>query len=59
MEEYMNIKNGNIYKRMSKTFINATNGPADGQVMVGYFSKNGQLFVREINEFNQKFKLVK
>ena len=52
MEQWRNNKNGNIYKKLSKTFINATNGPADGQVMIGYFNEAGQLFVREINEFN-------
>lgn len=55
MNKYRNIKTGKTYTMFSNKFINATNGPADGQVMVGYFNSDGMLFVRETNEFHQKF----
>jgi hypothetical protein len=55
MNKYRNNKNGNIYTIFSNTFINTTNGPGNGQIMVGYFNSDGQLFVRENNEFYQKF----
>ena len=63
MNKYIHNKTGRIYKVISKTIINATNKD-DGNIMVLYEgekrdnSGKGQ-FVREINEFNIKFTLLK
>jgi len=55
MDKYTHNKTGKVYTKTSKTFINATNGKNDGQIMVGYFNSDGQLFVRELQEFHEKF----
>ena len=47
-------KTGDTYYVVSDSVINATNSN-DGQMMVLYKNQNGKLFVRETNEFRQKF----
>lgn len=49
---YKNKKTGNEYKVLF-TVINCTNAE-DGQEMVAYIG-GGKIFVREINEFFEKF----
>lgn len=54
-------KSGRIYEVISDNIINATNN-IDGQIMVMYIGekKDGSgigTFVREINEFNEKFEI--
>lgn len=53
---FRNKKNGKIYIVNKDNVLNATN-VADGQVMVLYHLDGypDQLFVREIEEFHQKF----
>jgi len=58
--EYLHIKSGRVYEVKFFGVINATNAQ-DGQEMVIYegMKKDGSgkaLFVREVNEFNDKFK---
>lgn len=53
---YRNKKNGNLYIYHGEV-INCTN-ENDGQVMVSYGSmEKGEKFVREKNEFFEKFEL--
>jgi len=60
--KYEHLKTGHIYDVHSMKIINATNS-ADSQVMVLYEGENrdgtGRMqFVRELNEFLEKFKPV-
>ncbi|MGL4452418.1 MAG: hypothetical protein ACRCTZ_14695 [Sarcina sp.] len=48
-----NKKNKNDYRVVGK-LINATNAN-DGQVMVLYFCKEGNAYVRSLEEFKEKF----
>lgn len=57
MEKYMHNKTGNEYTVEGEA-LDCTNS-RDGQIVVLYRNKNGQLFVREKNEFLQKFTLKK
>ena len=57
IKSYKHLKTGNIYTAYDKKIINATNGENDGQIMVLYFNQDGEHFVREESEFNEKFKL--
>ena len=54
---YKNIKNDTTYKTI-KLVKNATNSQ-DGQVMVLYKNNEGDLFVRDIQEFAVKFEEIK
>lgn len=49
-------KTGNIYEVSYMEVINCTNAQ-DGQIMVLY-KRGGKTFVREINEFKEKFEPV-
>ena len=49
-------KTGNIYQRFNDVVIDCTNA-RDGQQMVLYY-RDGKFFVRELQEFNEKFELV-
>lgn len=51
------IKTGKTYFMVGMV-TNATN-ENDGQQMVLYYSKNGMCFVREVNEFIEKFNRYK
>lgn len=51
--EYIHNKTGNIYI-MDSEAIDATNS-RDGQIVVIYRNNKGEIFVREKNEFLQKF----
>lgn len=53
-EKYVNIKNKKIYVVCDYICINTTNDN-DGQTMVLY-TDGKKLFVREITEFDEKFK---
>lgn len=54
---YRNKKNGEAYHTLH-TAYNATNS-ADNELMVVYYSKKHDMsFVREINEFKEKFEYV-
>lgn len=59
-KKYKHLKTGNIYEVIRDDVLNCTNAN-DEQIMVLY--KNEQspelLFVREKNEFLQKFELIK
>lgn len=57
MEKYIHNKTGNEYTVEGEA-LNCTNAQ-DGQTVVLYRNKDGQLFVREKNEFLQKFTLKK
>jgi len=50
----LNKKNKQPYRILSNEIINATN-EQDGQNMVLYKDMRGNLYVREKNEFNEKF----
>ena len=50
----LNKKNQQPYKVLSNEIINATN-EQDGQLMIIYKDMRGDLYVREENEFNEKF----
>ena len=62
--DYKNIKTGKIYDVVSEDTINATNAQ-DGQRMVAYIgdkmdgSQKKAVYVREYNEFHEKFTVVK
>ncbi len=49
----LNKKHGELYTALGEV-TNATNAQ-DGQVMVLYINYKGQLFVREKEEFDEKF----
>lgn len=58
--KYIHIKTGRIYTVISTNIINATN-KNDGEIMVLYKGlksdkTGGDMFVREYNEFYEKFK---
>lgn len=57
VEKYIHNKTRNEYTVEGEA-LNCTNAQ-DGQIVVLYRNKNGQLFVREKNEFLQKFTLKK
>ncbi len=56
-KKFRHLKTGNIYEMLRNDVINATNANAE-QVMVLYKSDlyPDKLFVREKNEFYEKFK---
>ena len=51
-------KTGNKYRVEHVDIINATNGEHDGERMVLYSNKSGQKFVREYQEFKEKFTMI-
>lgn len=51
---YMNKKTKNLYKVLSLDVVNTTNTD-DGIMMVLYTDDTGILYVRELNEFIDKF----
>jgi hypothetical protein len=51
-------KTGNKYRVEHVDITNATNGEHDGERMVLYSNKNGQKFVREYQEFKEKFNMI-
>lgn len=53
---YKHKKTGNLYWKVGEC-INATNAN-DGQQMVLYRNADGMKFVREVNEFYEKFVIV-
>lgn len=53
---YKHKKTGNLYWKVGEC-INATNAN-DGQHMVLYRNADGMMFVREVNEFYEKFVIV-
>jgi hypothetical protein len=55
MKIYIHTKTGNEYRKIG-VVKNATN-ENDGQIMVLY-TRNGHYYVREVKEFNEKFKKV-
>ena len=62
MVKYKHIKSKRIYDVLAMNIINATNKD-DGTIMVLYegMKKDGSgkgIFVRELNEFNDKFKSI-
>ena len=58
MKKVMNNKNKNIYFIINEDIINCTNSQ-DGQKMVLYSTIDFKMFfVREINEFNNKFTIL-
>ena len=56
-KKFRHIKTGNIYEMLRDDIINATNANSE-QIMVLYKSDfhKDKLFVREKNEFYEKFK---
>lgn len=52
--KYIHKKTEKVYDVCRCSVINATNGSADGQRMVIY-RRDGKVFVREMNEFFDKF----
>lgn len=53
---YMNKKTGKVYTA-DEVVTNTTND-CDAQQMVYYWSETGDTYVRELNEFLEKFTLV-
>lgn len=56
MEAYKHNKTGNIYFKLFDA-IDATNS-RDGNSVVVYTNTQGQVFVRDTAEFNEKFTIV-
>ena len=58
-KKFRHLKTGNIYEMVRDDVINATNANSE-QIMVLYKSDlhRGKLFVREKNEFYEKFKMI-
>ncbi len=56
-KKYKHLKTGNIYELIRDDVINCTNAN-DDQIMVLYKTERypDKIFVREIKEFNEKFK---
>ena len=56
-KNYKHLKTGNIYEVIRDDVVNCTNAN-DDQIMVLYKTERypDKIFVREINEFNEKFK---
>lgn len=52
--EWTHLKTGKVYTIHAMDVINATND-RDGQVMVLYLNSSGMMFVRELEEFKEKF----
>lgn len=53
---YKNKKNGNTYKVISKTLVNANNHQKDAMIQVLYQDVlTGQLYFRNPEEFEEKF----
>ena len=50
-----NIKNQKLYQVIDAAIINKTNDSGDGQRMVLYTDEDGRKFVREHDEFMEKF----
>ena len=59
-KKYKHLKTGNIYEVIRDDVLNCTNAN-DEQIMVLYKKEQSPelLFVREKNEFLQKFELIK
>ena len=58
MTKYINIANGKTYTRTSKKLINTTKNNSLGKIMICYFNQEGQLFVKEEEEFFKGFTKV-
>jgi len=58
-DKYEHLKTGNTYKVYEEYIINATN-KVDGQRMVLYAREDGKgaMYVREYDEFMEKFELI-
>lgn len=54
---YRHIKTGKIYRKFLLEIVDATN-TTDGRQMILYQNSNGDMFVREQEEFNAKFDLI-
>ena len=53
---YKNKKNGNVYKVISRTLVNANNDQKDAMIQVLYQDiLTGQLYYRNSEEFSEKF----
>ena len=53
---YKNKKNGNTYKVISTTLVNANNHRKDGMIQILYEDiLTGQLYYRNPEEFSEKF----
>lgn len=52
-----NKKNGKIYLVIDRDVVNATNSQ-DGQRMILYIDENGDYYVREFEEFYNKFVII-
>lgn len=55
--KYLHIKSGRIYTLLNSCVINGTNDQ-NGQFMCLYEDHYGKQFVREITEFNKKFRKI-
>jgi hydrogenase maturation factor HypE len=53
-QKVWNIKNNKVYEIINEFVINATNCSTN-QIMVLYKDSDNNLFVREVNEFKEKF----
>lgn len=51
---YRHIKTGKIHRKFNIDLIDATNA-TDGRQMALYQNSNGDMFTRELQEFNAKF----
>ncbi len=54
---YRNVKNGNLYEVVG-TSLNATNAN-EGQIMIHYRDMDNQAYVRDFDEFVEKFDAVR
>ena len=54
MSPYLHVKSNEVYQVISEKITNATNKDS-GNIMVLYANEVGELFVREISEFKNKF----
>ena len=58
--DYIHLKTGHVYEVLTPNAVNKTT-PQDGQIMVIYIgerrdgSNKKEIYVRELNEFNEKF----
>ena len=53
---YKNKKNGNVYKVISRTLVNANNNQKDAMIQILYEDiLTGQLYYRNSEEFSEKF----
>lgn len=51
----MNLKRGTWYDVLSRDVMNSTNGSVNGDRMVLYRAEDGHLYVRTLEEFDEKF----